>query len=163
MRHNRIVCALVMILVIVLVVICVILACPPVRAAECRLEGKPEPTLWEPEEAVVLALAQCLEGECGGCSVIQQQAVCCVVFNRVDSPDFPDTLLGVITAPKQFHGYSPDNPVRDDLYELAYQEIVRWHNGEAGVIGPEYLFFWGDGRRNHFTTAYHSGKEWCEG
>lgn len=118
---------------------------------------------WEPDEADVIALAQCLEGECGGCSVIQQQAVCCVVFNRVDSPDFPDTLLGVIAAPKQFHGYSPDNPVRDDLYELAYQEIVRWHNGEAGVIGPEYLFFWGDGRRNHFTTAYHGGKEWCEG
>ena len=118
---------------------------------------------WEPDEADVTALAQCLEGECGGCSVIQQKAVCCVVFNRVDSPDFPDTLLGVITSPKQFHGYSPDNPVRDDLCELAYQEIVRWHNGEAGVIGPEYLFFWGDGRRNHFTTQYHGGKEWCEG
>lgn len=123
----------------------------------------PPPEAWEPDEADVVALAQCLEGECGGCSVIQQQAVCCVVFNRVDSPDFPDTLLGVITAPKQFHGYSPDNPVRDDLYELAYQEIKRWRNGEAGVIGPEYLFFWGDGRRNHFTTAYHGGKEWCEG
>ena len=123
----------------------------------------PPAEAWEPDETDVVALAQCLEGECGGCSVIQQQAVCCVVFNRVDSHDFPDTLLGVITAPKQFHGYSPDNPVRDDLYELSYQEIVRWHNGEAGVIGHEYLFFWGDGRRNHFTTAYHGGKEWCEG
>lgn len=123
----------------------------------------PPPEAWEPDRADVVALAQCLEGECGGCSEIQQKAVCCVVFNRVDSPDFPGTLMGVITAPKQFHGYSPDNPVRDDLYELAYQEIVRWHNGEAGVIGSEYLFFWGDGRRNHFTTQYHGGKEWCEG
>lgn len=131
-------------------------------AALALLLAPPAET-WEPDEADVIALAQCLEGECGGCSVIQQQAVCCVVFNRVDNPNFPDTLLGVITAPKQFHGYSPDNQVRDDLYELAYQEIVRWHNGEAGVIGPEYLFFWGDGRRNHFTTAYHGGKEWCEG
>lgn len=131
-------------------------------AALALLLAPPAET-WEPDEADVIALAQCLEGECGGCSVIQQQAVCCVVFNRVDSPDFPGTLLGVITAPKQFHGYSPNNPVRDDLYELAYQEIVRWYNGDAGVIGPEYLFFWGDGRRNHFTTAYHGGEEWCEG
>lgn len=123
----------------------------------------PPPEAWDPDETDVIALAQCLEGECGGCSVIQQQAVCCVVFNRVDSPDFPGTLMGVITAPKQFHGYSPSNPVRDDLYDLAYQEIVRWHNGEPGVIGPEYLYFWGDGRRNHFTTAYHGGREWCEG
>lgn len=163
MKHSNIIRALVWLMVMVLVVICIILACPPVRAAECRLEGRPLPTPWGPDEEDVIALAQCLEGECGGCSVIQQQAVCCVVFNRVDSPDFPATLLGVITAPKQFHGYSPNNPVRDDLYDLAYQEIVRWHNGEAGVIGPEYLFFWGDGRRNHFTTAYHGGKEWCEG
>ncbi len=162
MRPNRIVRALVMILVIALMVLCVILACKPVRAAGQRIVDWPE-LPWEPDETDIVALAQCLEGECGGCSVIQQQAVCCVVFNRVDSHDFPDTLLGVITAPKQFHGYSPDNPVRDDLYELAYQEIVRWHNGEAGVIGPEYLFFWGDGRRNHFTTAYHGGREWCEG
>lgn len=163
MNHNHITRILALILVIALVVICVILACKPVRAAECRLDGKPQPTPWEPDPEDIVALAQCLEGECGGCSVIQQQAVCCVVFNRVDSSDFPDTLLGVITAPKQFHGYSPDNSVRDDLYKLAYQEIVRWHNGEAGVIGPEYLFFWGDGRRNHFTTAYHGGREWCEG
>ena len=118
---------------------------------------------WEPDLADVTAMAQCLYGECGGCSEIQQRAVCRCILNRVDSPDFPDTVLGVITAPSQFHGYSPANPVREDLYELAYREIVAWHNGEPGVIGPEYLFFWGDGRRNHFTTQYHGGEEWCGG
>lgn len=116
---------------------------------------------WEPDPADVTAMAQCLYGECRGCSELQQRAVCWCILNRVDDDRFPGTILGVITAPKQFHGYSPDNPVREDLYELAYQEIVAWHNGEAGVIGPEMCFFWGDGRRNHFYSG--RGEEWCEG
>lgn len=123
----------------------------------------PPPEAWEPDEADVIALAQCLYGECRGCSEIQQKAACCCVLNRVDDESFPDTILGVVSQRGQFFGYDPSNPVWDDLYELAYQEIVRWYNGEAGVIGPEYLFFWGDGRRNHFTTQYHGGEEWCEG
>lgn len=50
------------------------------------------------------------------------------------------------------------DPVMRDRFRIGAE-----HNGEAGVIGPEYLYFWGDGRRNHFTTAYHGGKKWCEG
>ena len=130
--------------------------------AALSLLQAPPTEAWEPDPADVTALAQTLYGECRGCSELQQRAVCWCIFNRVDSPDFPGTLMGVITAPKQFHGFSPDNPVRDDLCELAYREIVRWHNGEPGPFGKEYLFFWGDGRRNHFTTQYHGGKEWCE-
>lgn len=163
MRHNRIVRGLVMILVIVLVVICIILACPPVRAAECRLEGMPQPTPWEPDEADVIAMAQTLYGECRGCSELQQRAVCWCIFNRVDDSRFPDTVVGVIVAPHQFAGYSPTNPVWDSLYQLAYDSMVDWHDGKNRVLEPEYLWFYGDSRRNHFTTAWPGGEEWCEG
>lgn len=162
MNHNRIVRGLVMILVIVLVVICIILACPPVRAAECRLEGRPQPTPWEPDEAEVIALAQTLYGECRGCSELQQRAVCWCIFNRVDDSRFPDTVRGVITQRSQFFGYSPSNPVWDSLYDLAYQAMVDWHNGENRVFGPEYCFFTGNGRINIFTTAYGGGEVWSE-
>lgn len=162
MRHNRIVRGLVWILVIALVVICVILACPPVRATECRLEGKPEPEEWEPDEADVTALAQTLYGECRGCSELQQRAVCWCVFNRVDSDKFPDTVIGVITQKSQFFGYKATNPVWDSLYNLAYGCLVDWHNEENRVLEPEFLYFTGNGRINIFTTEYGGGERWAE-
>lgn len=161
-KKYIIVRALVMILVIVLVVICVILACPPVRAAECRLQGKPEPTPWEPEEVEVLALARTLYGECRGCSELQQRAVCWCIFNRVDDPRFPDTVLGVITQRSQFFGYSASNPVWDSLYDLAHACLVDWHCGGNRVLEPEFVFFHGTGRINVFTTEYGGGERWAE-
>ena len=163
MKHNRIVRGLVWILVIAMVVICVILACPPVRAAECRLDGKPHITApWQPDEADVIAMAQMLYGECRGCSTKQQRAACRSVLNRVDDARFPDTIIGVITQKCQFFGYSADNPVWDSLYEVAYQEIKDWHDGKPGVIGPEFCFFTGNGRINIFRTGYNSGDVWAE-
>lgn len=151
-----------MILWIVLMVLCVILACPPVRAAECRLDGKPQPTPWEPDPEEVTALAQTLYGECRGCSELQQRAVCWCIFNRVDDSRFPDTVVGVIVAPYQFFGYSASNPVWDSLFAVAHDCLVDWHNGENRVLEPEFCFFTGNGRINIFTTAYGGGKVWAE-
>lgn len=161
MKHTRIIRALVWILVIALVVICVILA-QPVHAAECRLEGRPHITQWEPDEADVIALAQTLYGECRGCSELQQRAVCWCIFNRVDDPRFPDTVVGVITQRCQFFGYSDSNPVWDSLYQLAHDCLVDWHEGENRVLEPEFVFFHGTGRINVFTTAYGGGRTWEE-
>lgn len=159
--HNRIVRILEMILWIVLMVLCVILA-QPVRAAECRLDGKPQPTPWEPDPAEVTALARTLYGECRGCSELQQRAVCWCIFNRVDDSRFPDTVLGVITQRSQFFGYSPSNPVWDSLYTVAYDSLVDWHDGENRVLEPEFLYFTGNGRINIFTTEHGGGERWAE-
>lgn len=161
MNHNHIPRSIALLLVIAMIVVCVILA-TPVRAAECRLQGKPEPEEWEPDEAEVLALARTLYGECRGCSELQQRAVCWCIFNRVEDSRFPDTVVGVITQRSQFFGYSPTNPVWQTLYELAYSCLEDWHNGENRVFGSEYCFFHGDGRINHFTTAWNGGSEWTE-
>lgn len=145
-------------IVIVIIVIC----CSPARAAECRLVGKPEPTPWEPDEAEVLALARTLYGECRGCSELQQRAVCWCIFNRVDDPRFPDTVLGAITQRSQFFGYSASNPVWDSLYTVAYDCLVYWHDGVERVLEPEFCFFTGNGRINVFTTEYGGGDVWAE-
>ena len=123
----------------------------------------PPDDAWEPDPAEVTALAQTLYGECRGCSEIQQRAVCWCVFNRVDSSEFPNSLIEVVSQPCQFFGYSPTNPVWQTLYELAYQAMVDWHNGENRPFSADYCFFYGDGSRNHFTTRYGGGEEWCEG
>ena len=122
----------------------------------------PPPEVWEPDSKDVTALAQCLYGECRGCSELQQQAVCWCIFNRVDSDQFPDTVYGVISQRGQFFGFSPTNPVWENLYNLAYREIKAWHDGEPGVFGKEYLYFAGNGRINIFTTQYGGGERWAE-
>ena len=161
MRHNHIPRILALILVIALVVICIILACQPVHAAGQRIVDWPE-LPWGPDPAEVTALAQTLYGECRGCSELQQRAVCWCIFNRVDDPRFPDTVLGVITQKSQFFGYSASNPVCDSLYQLAHDCLVDWHNGENRVLEPEFCFFTGNGVKNTFTTQYGGGRAWSE-
>lgn len=117
---------------------------------------------YTPDEESVVALAQTLYGECRGCSELQQRAVCWCVFNRVDDERFPDTVIGVLSAPNQFAGYSESFPVTDELYQLAYSCMVDWHNGENRVLEEDFLFFTGDGRINHFTTEWGGGREWAE-
>lgn len=117
---------------------------------------------YEPDPAEVTALAQTLYGECRGCSELQQRAVCWCVFNRVDSPEFPDTVLGVVSQKNQFFGYKTTFPVTDELYQLAYDCMVDWHNGENRVLEPEFLYFTGDGRINIFRTGWNSGEVWAE-
>lgn len=128
----------------------------------CNLTLPPEP--YEPDPTEVTALAQTLYGECRGCSELQQRAVCWCVFNRVDDDRFPDSIIEVVSAPLQLQGYSPSNPVWDNLYDVAYSCMVDWHNGENRILEPEYVFFHGNGRINIFTTKYgkDEGKRWAE-
>lgn len=129
----------------------------------CGMTLAPVMPTWEPPEEEVVALAKTLYGECRGCSEIQQKAVAWCIFNRVDSDQFPDTVIEVITQPSQFFGYRESFPVTEDLETLARECLTDWHNGENRVLEPEFLYFTGDGTRNHFTTEWGGGEEWCEG
>lgn len=152
MKHNRIVRGLEMILVIVLVVICIILACPPVRAAECRLGGKPVPTPWEPDEAEVAYISRTIWGETRGCCEAEQRAQAWCILNRVDDPRFPDTVAEVVSAAYQFQGYSASNPV-DPFWALAREILILWHAGEREI--PEDMCFCsGDGKHQTFRTTW---------
>lgn len=57
------------------------------------------------------------------------------IFNRVDNPsrEFDDTLDAVIAKPEQWMFYDPDSPVTDPLYQIALEEVTRWHEGERPV------------------------------
>lgn len=119
-------------------------------------------TPWEPDPAEATALAKTLWGECRGCSELQQRAVAWCIFNRVDSEQFPDTVIEVITQPSQFFGYRESFPVTDELYDLACDCLTDWHNGENRVLEPEFLYFTGNGRINVFRTGWNSGDVWAE-
>ena len=110
-------------------------------------------------EADVIALAQMLYGEARGCTVDNQMKCVWCVLNRVDDTRFPDTIIGVVSAPGQFHGYSPNFPVWDELKEVARDVLTRWSLEKQGVtvereLPNTYLWFTGDSVQNHFREEY---------
>ena len=121
-------------------------------------EPSAEPEMYFTEDDVV-AMAKMLWGEARGCTRDNQAMAVWCVLNRVDDPRFPDTIQGVLSQPSQFHGYSPDFPVWDELKEVARDVLTRWSLEKQGVtvereLLPEYVFFTGDGIQNNFRAVY---------
>lgn len=110
-------------------------------------------------EADVIALAQMLYGEARGCTVDNQMKCVWCVLNRVDDTRFPNTIIGVVSAPGQFHGYSPNFPVWDNLYAVALDVLTRWSMEKQGAdvareLDKNAVFFTGDGIQNWFRSVY---------
>lgn len=102
-------------------------------------------------------------------SDMEMAAVAWCILNRVDSAEafFPDTIVEVVTQDSQFHGYSESNPVDPHIEWLVrvFWTGGPWRKPELKKLPnppEEYLYFWGDGRHNHFTTEYHAGttRDW---
>lgn len=64
------------------------------------------------------------------------------IFNRVDNKAYPNTLNGVISQPSQWMAYSEDNAVLDGLYDIAKEEIDRWHSGHRPVSSEFVYMNW---------------------
>ena len=110
-------------------------------------------------EADVTALAQMLYGEARGCTVDNQMKCVWCVLNRVDDPRFPDSIIGVVSAPGQFYGYSPNFPVWDNLYAVALDVLTRWSMEKQGAnvareLDASFVWFTGNGVENVFREAY---------
>ena len=121
-------------------------------------EPSAEPEMYFTEDDVV-AVAKMLWGEARGCALDNQQKAVWCVLNRVDDPRFPDTILGVLSQPSQFHGYSPDFPVTDELYAVALDVLTRWSMEKQGVtvereLPSTYMWFTGYNGSNHFREVY---------
>ena len=121
-------------------------------------EPSAEPKLYFTEDDVV-AMAKMLWGEARGCALDNQQKAVWCVLNRVDDPRFPDTIQSVLSQPSQFHGYSPDFPVWDELKEVARDVLTRWSLEKQGVtvereLPKSFLWFTGDSVQNHFREVY---------
>ena len=114
---------------------------------------------WEPDAEDVEAIARTLYGECRGAeTVAEQEAVAWVILNRLDA-GYADTVLGVVSAPGQFAGYSPEHPLWPELVEVAERVLTMHHREQRGesvarVLPREYLWFSGDGERNYFRREY---------
>ena len=57
-----------------------------------------------------------------------RSAVWCVL-NRVDSRNYADDIYAVCSKDQAFMGWSDDNPVLDNLYQIALKEVQVWKSG----------------------------------
>ena len=71
------------------------------------------------------------------------------VLNRVASPYFPDTVEKVITQPGQYEGELSRGYYSDRVTESVRLAVIYALNGN---VQNDYVFYWGDGKENHFYT-----------
>ncbi len=126
---------------------------------------------YEIAQSDINYLAKTLYGEARGVeSKMEKAAVCWCVLNRVDSDEYDfkgiKTIEDAVTAPNQFMGYDKDNPLVDELVDIAGDVLIRWHMEKDGVMDVgrvlpiEYTHFYGDGDRNWFRKDWRSKDFW---
>ena len=117
----------------------------------------PEPTAtpdpWTADD--IEAIARTLSGECYEDKMGDKRLVAEVILNRVSDGRWGDTVIEVVTAKSQFHGYwNPGRDVSDTDREIATQALRDWYANNCAALS-EYLFFEaGPNRENVFRTTF---------
>ena len=142
---------------------------PPIIKKEKEQESEIDiPNIEEKYKDEIPYIARTVWGEARGCSETEQAAVIWCILNRVDSSIryMPDNIIDVVTQKHQFLGYVKTFPVTEEIRELVIDVLTRWEMEKAGVenvgrvLPPEYMWFHGDGRHNHFRDSYRGGNRW---
>ena len=81
-------------------------------------------------------------------SVYDKACVVATVMNRVNSPQFPNTIEGVLTQPNQFSGYYACNYEWSNVTD-SVRESVDYYFNHQNEFG-NYLYFYGNGTQNFF-------------
>lgn len=65
---------------------------------------------------------------------------CWVVFNRVDSSEYPDNVEGVLCQPGQFCEYSDSEAPTEGNMVIATNQVSRWKNGDIRPAPSRAVF-----------------------
>ena len=69
-----------------------------------------------------------------------KKAVVWCIINRVEHYAHPNTIAEVCEQPKQWMGYSSDNPVLTENYDLALEELKTWYSGGHRPMNNSYIY-----------------------
>lgn len=69
-----------------------------------------------------------------------KRAVVWCILNRVEHYSHPNTIAEVCEQPKQWMGYSDSNPVLEENYNLALEELKIWYSGGHRPMSNEYIY-----------------------
>lgn len=111
-------------------------------------------------------ITKTLYGECRSNQIptMEKAAVVWCILNRCDA--WEQTIDEVITK-SQFHGYSKNHPIDDELLNITQDVVCRWQLEKIGlsenvgrVLPKEYLYFAGRNGHNWFRKDYKSCSYW---
>lgn len=117
--------------------------CIPVRASE----GEPIPAIYCKS---IDLLERCVEAEAGNQSILGKQLVADVILNRVNDPDFPDTITDVIKQKGQFSVVSNGSidsvsvsaetkeAVKKELVSQVNEEVIFFQTGSFSPYGEDF-------------------------
>ena len=86
------------------------------------------------------AVAKVLYGTARNNSKDDQISTVWCIINRVESYMYPSTIEEVCSQNAQWMGYSDNNPILKELYEVAYSQLTIWHNGDSRPVGTDFVF-----------------------
>lgn len=118
----------------------------------------PVASKWTDECADVIS--RMVWGEGRGVSRNEQKLIVWTVINRLEDGRYGDTLIGVVRARGQFHGYRASFPVTSEIREMVVEVLEAWERGETAKVYPpfartaNYRYFHGDGRHNWFRERW---------
>lgn len=73
-------------------------------------------------------------------SVNDQKAIVWCILNRVESAGFPSTIAEVCQQPQQWIGYSDNNPVLTEIYDMVLPILKGWHNNSHRPMDKSYVY-----------------------
>ncbi len=104
------------------------------------------------EEYIILCNAVAHEAGCNWISTYDKALVVEVIMNRVNSPLYPNSIVGVLTQPYQFSGSSSYVYLGDYSGHVTQDvmDAVSLYFNEPDSFAHGYFGFYGDGVRNYF-------------
>lgn len=125
---------------------------------------QPEPTIQSEEpqiqEADIIDIAKVLYGYRYN-SDRDLEGIAWVVLNRVDNQaEFRhlSTVSDVVNQPSQWMGYDKNNPVLENLYDIAERVLYKYENDGKRLFGREYLYFEWNSEYIVFKTELYDSK-----
>ena len=110
-------------------------------------------------DADYILLCNCVAHEAGSASISAEEKakVVEVIMNRVADSRFPNTIKGVITQPYQFTGSSTYASLGGYSSKVTNEvkEAVNYYFSNPSRFNHGYLYFYGDGKQNHFSVEWH--------
>ena len=73
-------------------------------------------------------------------SVNDQMAIVWCILNRVENKAHPSTIAEVCQQPQQWIGYSDDNPVLTEIYDVVLPILKDWHNNSHRPMDKSYVY-----------------------
>ena len=87
-----------------------------------------------------------------------KKAVVWCILNRVEHHSHPDTIAEVCEQPKQWMGYSSDNPVLTENYDLALAELKTWYNDGHRPMSNDYIYLSWSSKEILLRDTFEEGK-----